>query len=285
MTSTHPAAKSFAIAIHAGAGVIARTIPDEKQQQYLDSLNTILTHGTNMLQNGASAIDTVEEITCMLEDDPKFNAGKGAVYTREAKHELEAAIMEGSTLRCGAVTGLRTVKNPITLARQIMQHSQHIFLMGEGAESFADTTNVKRVQQSYYDTPHRLEQLRRFLRNHNKNHNPQVVEDANTTNPETHEGSTVGCVALDQKGNLAAATSTGGMTGKQFNRIGDSPSSVQEHTQTTKPVPSQQQVTANHSSVTAPHTKSPHSFATRTCHCTMPQTKSFTTNSPKVMAD
>jgi beta-aspartyl-peptidase (threonine type) len=150
----------------------------------------------------------------MLEDDPNFNAGKGAVFTAAGTHELDASIMDGRDLSCGAVAGVRTVKNPISLARLVKEKTRHVLLATDGAEKFADEMNVERVPNSYFDTEKRRRSLDEWKQENG-------VADSGVRPPYSY--GTVGCVALDAHGNLAAATSTGGMTGKRFGRVGDSP--------------------------------------------------------------
>jgi beta-aspartyl-peptidase (threonine type) len=199
-----PAAK-WAIAIHGGAGTIPKNLPEAQKQQYLHSLGEALKIGQGVLRQGGTSLDAVEKVIRFLEDDPLFNAGKGAVYTHERTHELDAAIMDGSDLSCGSVAALKTVKNPISLARLVKERSPHVFLVGEGAEAFATEMKVERVPNSYFDTPKRLQDLEEALKEEPKEHG------------------TVGCVALDVHGNLAAGTSTGGLTNKRFGRLGDVP--------------------------------------------------------------
>ncbi len=193
----------FAIAIHGGAGVMK--LDGAAEAAYRASLASALTLGRDLLRGGGTALDTVEQVIRQLEDDALFNAGKGAVYTAEASHELDASIMDGASLNCGAITGVRTIKNPISLARLVMERSRHVFFSGDGAEAFADSIpgQVERVPNAYFDTQGRLEALRKKL-----------ADDVRGT---------VGCVVLDIHGDLAAGTSTGGMTAKRFGRIGDSP--------------------------------------------------------------
>jgi len=209
--------KRFAIAIHGGAGVIERTIPENRKREYLSSLESILQVGRDLLENGSCSLDVVERVVRLFEDDPKFNAGKGAVYDSDGTHELEASIMDGATLRCGAVAGLRTVKNPVMLARLVMERTNHIFLMGDGAEAFADAMKVERVENAYFDTEHRYRQLEVWKAKSN-GETSRVIED-----DDDDPTGTVGCVALDGAGSLAAATSTGGRTGKMRGRVGDTP--------------------------------------------------------------
>ena len=197
----------YAIAIHAGAGVISKSVDESTRGEYEESLRQALELGRKMLDQGASGLDVVEQVIHLLEDDPKFNASKGAVYTHDGKHELDASIMDGRTLACGAVSGVTTVKHPISLARRVMENSRHVFFTGSGAEKFADQTDLERVEPSYFDTPHRYKQWQEKLQ---KEEQPT-------------ETGTVGVVVLDRQGNLAAGTSTGGMTDKRFGRVGDSP--------------------------------------------------------------
>jgi len=209
----------WALALHGGAGTISQDLPDSVKQQYYDGLEQALRAGEVILRDGGSALDAVEYVVRNLEDNPLFNAGRGAVFTKEGRHELDAAIMDGSTLGAGALTGLTTVKNPISLARKVMTDSPHILFSGEGAETFADQTDVERVDNDYFHTERRYRQWER------------AQEEARVITPEesihdwikdTKYG-TVGAVAYDANGNLAAATSTGGMTNKQFGRVGDVP--------------------------------------------------------------
>jgi L-asparaginase / beta-aspartyl-peptidase len=198
-------APKWSLAIHGGAGTIPKTLPEERKQQYLRSLAEALKVGQGVLENGGTSLDAVEKVVRFLEDDPLFNAGKGAVYTHEGTHELDAAIMDGRDLSCGSVAMLKTVKNPISLARLVKEKSRHVFMAGEGAEKFADEMKVERVANTWFDTPFRYEQWQDALKKE------QVDKD------------TVGAVALDVHGNLAAATSSGGLTNKRFGRLGDVP--------------------------------------------------------------
>jgi beta-aspartyl-peptidase (threonine type) len=198
-------APKWSLAIHGGAGTIPKTLPEERKQQYLRSLAEALKVGQGVLENGGTSLDAVEKVVRFLEDDPLFNAGKGEVYTHEGTHELDAAIMDGRDLSCGSVAMLKTVKNPISLARLVKEKSRHVFMAGEGAEKFADEMKVERVANTWFDTPFRYEQWQDALKKE------QVDKD------------TVGAVALDVHGNLAAATSSGGLTNKRFGRLGDVP--------------------------------------------------------------
>lgn len=204
----------FAIAIHGGAGVIDRaTTTDEARRAYEDALRRALAIGRDELARGGTALDACEKVVRCLEDDPRFNAGKGAVFNADGQHELDASIMDGRTLACGAVAAVRTIKNPVSLARLVMERTSHVMLIADGAERFADSlgTLVDRVPNSYFDTPARRAALER------------VLEEQRKRDATAPGRGTVGCVCLDIHGNLAAATSTGGMTAKRFGRVGDSP--------------------------------------------------------------
>lgn len=201
---------SWAIAIHGGAGTLERDAPPAELQAYRDALHAALTVGRDRLARGEPALDVCEAVVCLLEDDPRFNAGKGAACNEQGGHELDAAIMDGSTMACGAVTGVTTVRHPISLARLVMLHTPHVLLAGDGAEQFADTMAVERVPNAWFTTPARTRML------------DEVRRQRARKVPGADSG-TVGCVALDAQGRLAAATSTGGLTGKRFGRVGDSP--------------------------------------------------------------
>jgi beta-aspartyl-peptidase (threonine type) len=208
----------YALAIHAGAGALARSrLSPEQEQDYRRSLARALEAGRELLERGASALDAVEAAVIVLEDEPLFNAARGAVLCDDGSVELDAAIMSGCDLRAGAVAGLRHIRNPIRLARAVLEKSAHVFLAGSGAEAFADENGFERVANEYFITPYRSQQLRALQR-------PKPSSDpaAIATLDEPPLG-TVGAVARDVRGGLAAATSTGGMAGKRRGRIGDSP--------------------------------------------------------------
>lgn len=203
----------WAVALHGGAGTISQDLPDSVKQQYYQGLEQAVRTGQIVLREGGSALDAVEKVVRNLENNPLFNAGKGAVFTAEGTHELDAAIMDGSTMEAGAITGVTTVKNPVSLARIVMEESRHIFFSGQGAESYADQTDVERVENEYFFTQNRYDAWQR-------------TQGQSMNQPDWGTDSkfgTVGAVALDMDGNLAAATSTGGMTNKQFRRVGDVP--------------------------------------------------------------
>ena len=204
-----------ALVIHGGAGVIERaSLSPEDEKTVRAELDRALDAGHAVLRDGGSALDAVSAAVLVLEESPWFNAGKGAVFNAEGGHELDAAIMEGHTRRAGAVAGVRTVRNPIKLARAVMEHSQHVMLAAGGAEKFADSRpEIERVAPDWFDTPHRRKQLELAQQSEQAGH---------AAAPGTYFG-TVGAVALDKQGRIAAATSTGGMTNKRWGRIGDAP--------------------------------------------------------------
>lgn len=212
-----PASGGWAIAIHGGAGTLDRGAPAAELDGYRAALQAALQLGVQRLQAGAAALDVCEAVVRVLEDDPHFNAGKGAAFNEQGQHELDASIMDGATLRCGAVAGVRTVKNPIGLARLVMERTRHVLLMGDGAEVFADAVGVERVPNEWFDTEKRRRMLEEVLRERGKG--------AGAAAPRRSAAAygTVGCVVRDSEGRLAAATSTGGLTGKKYGRVGDTP--------------------------------------------------------------
>ena len=215
-----PVVKKWALAIHGGAGVIARSMPPEKREAYQAELKAALNLGREMLAQGKSSVDVVEAVVRRLEDCPLFNAGKGAVFTHDGHNELDAAIMDGRSLACGSVAGLRSIKNPVALARAVMEKSGHVFLVGAGAEAFAATLpEIEKVEPKYFFTEDRWQQLQDAL----TRESAAKVSRLPLAVPAAERYGTVGAVALDQDGNLAAATSTGGMTNKRWGRIGEVP--------------------------------------------------------------
>ncbi|CAN5620048.1 beta-aspartyl-peptidase [soil metagenome] len=207
---------NYSIAIHGGAGTITRSsMTAEKEKAYTDALTKALEAGNKILASGGSSLDAVTAAVSNMEDCPLFNAGKGSVFTADEKHEMDASIMRGDTLAAGAVSGVHSIKNPVQLARAIMEKSDHVFLYGSGAALFAKKLNLKFEVDNYFYDEFRHAQWReaqetgKILLDHTENGNKKF--------------GTVGAVALDKDGNLAAATSTGGMTNKRYNRIGDSP--------------------------------------------------------------
>lgn len=208
----------YAIVIHGGAGTLnQKEMSKEKAMQYTNALDTALTIGESVLKNGGSSLDAVEKTIRYLEDCPLFNAGKGAVFTHDGKNELDASIMDGKNQMAGAVGGVTIVKNPISLARAVMEKSKHVLLTGIGAETFAKENNLEIVDQSYFFTENRWKSLQKI-----KAEEDSIEQSKRSENPDKKFG-TVGCVALDNNGNLAAGTSTGGMTNKRWNRFGDTP--------------------------------------------------------------
>lgn len=212
-------AKEWAIVIHGGAGAISKDKPDSVKQAYKNDLDEALSIGEKILANGGSSLDAVESVINYMENNPRFNAGKGAVYTHEGRHELDAAIMIGNTREAGAITGVTTVKNPISLARKVMEESRHVMFSGKGAEEFADKVGVERVPNSYFDTEARYKSLQRVLEAEKNGEQASLHKKTNNK----YKFGTVGCVALDKNGMLVAGTSTGGMTNKMYGRVGDVP--------------------------------------------------------------
>ena len=219
----------YAIAIHGGAGASPKRFSDEANQRRHDSMAKALAIGTEILKKDGSSLDAVEAVIKFLENDPQFNAGQGAVYNDAGKHELDASIMDGRNGACGAVAGVTIVKNPIQLARMVMTDTRHVLLAGPGADQFARQKKVELVENNYFDTPAtRRAWERRMNRKRNSKKGNEKLSwklDGKAIHQEV-TGSyfgTVGCVALDSSGNLAAGTSTGGLSGKQFGRVGDSP--------------------------------------------------------------
>jgi beta-aspartyl-peptidase (threonine type) len=208
--------KNYAIAIHGGAGTILRSsMTPEKETAYKKALQDAIVAGETILKAGGQSLDAVEASIRSLEDNPLFNAGKGAVFTNEGKSEMDASIMEGKTLMAGAVASVRNIKNPISLAKAVMQQSEHVFFAGEGAMEFAKKINAETKPDEYFFVQQRYDQLLQAKES------DTIVLD-HTVDKEKKFG-TVGAVALDVNGNLAAGTSTGGMTNKKHGRVGDTP--------------------------------------------------------------
>lgn len=206
--------KKIALAIHGGAGTILRSeMTLEMERAYLKALDEALTSGYQVLKNGGSALDAVEVAVQLLEDCPLFNAGKGSVFTNTGKHEMDASIMDGKNLQAGAVACVSGVRNPVSLARTVMEKSEHVLLVSSGAEDFAKSHGIKFEPEDYFFNQYRFDQWQQASAE------DRIVLDHSV---EKKFG-TVGAVALDDQGNLAAATSTGGMTNKRFGRVGDTP--------------------------------------------------------------
>ncbi|MGH8076888.1 MAG: isoaspartyl peptidase/L-asparaginase family protein [Lysobacter sp.] len=226
-----PAEPKTALVIHGGAGFVPKDAlsPADVKGFHAD-LNRALDVGNKILVSGGSALDAVQAVVVTLEESPRFNAGKGAVFNAKGGHELDASIMEGHTRRAGAVAGVTTVRNPIVLARTVMEHSAHVMLGGAGAEAFADSRpEIERVPNNWFDTEPRRRALEKAQREEaakeaaKEGGSATILEfDARDDDAPRYFG-TVGAVALDRHGHIAAATSTGGMTNKKWGRIGDSP--------------------------------------------------------------
>lgn len=215
----------IAIAIHGGASNIQKmNLTPEEEQAYMATLSAALDSGYVILKRGGSSVEATVAAVRVMEDSPLFNAGRGSVIAHDGAIEMDAAIMDGATLRCGAIAGARTIRNPITAARKIMENGQFILLAGEGADAFARDNGIETVDTSYFFTPFRIEQWEKAR---HKAGTQLDNESRGSINPvdelEVEKFGTVGCVALDAMGNLAAATSTGGLVNKQYHRVGDSP--------------------------------------------------------------
>lgn len=215
----------FAIAIHGGAGtILKKNMTPEKQRKYEKTLLKAVNKGYALLESGKTSQEAVIAAIQILEDSPLFNAGKGAVYTYEGHHELDASIMDGKTLNAGAVSGVKIVKSPIALAEKVMEESVHVMLSGDGAERFAKEQGLTLVDNSYFDTKHRYKALQRAKKKlAEKERELKDFQAAHETLPNHFKYGTVGAVALDKYGNLTSGTSTGGMTAKRWGRVGDAP--------------------------------------------------------------
>ncbi len=204
---------NYAIVIHGGAGtILKKNMTPEKEKAYLQKLNEALDKGESILKAGGSSMDAVEATIHILENSPLFNAGKGSVFTEAGENEMDASIMDGKTLQAGAVAGVKTIKNPISAARLVMEKSKHVMMAREGAETFAKEQGLEIVNPSYFKSERRWKSYLRIKKR---------MENQEDKKNKKH--GTVGCVALDKEGNIAAGTSTGGMTMKMWGRIGDSP--------------------------------------------------------------
>lgn len=244
-----PQSPRLGFMIHGGAGVIRRgDLTPEKEKEYRAKLEEALTTGYKALRAGKSSLDAVEIAIKILEDSPLFNAGKGAVFTADGKNELDAAIMDGKNLMAGAVAGLHHVKNPISLARGVMEKSPHVMMIGDGAEKFAKEIGIELVDEKYFFTQERWDSLQKVIKAEKEKEKKKQEEEKNKKSKEKSQNTgesenkffsttmppsilenpvnkfgTVGAVALDKDGNLAAGTSTGGMTYKKYGRVGDVP--------------------------------------------------------------
>jgi beta-aspartyl-peptidase (threonine type) len=228
------AERHWAIEIHGSAGVIERAkMSAEREAAYRASLEQAADAGAKVLDRGGSSLDAVEAAICILEDDPLFNAGRGAVFTAEGKNELDASIMDGSSLKAGAVAGVTRTRHPISLARAVMDKSPHVMLIGPGADSFAAQVGLEQVEPSFFFTENRWQSLVEQLKKEGRpvpprpasvpEPGPAMRAPQSDESPNSHRHGTVGVVALDRQGNIAAGTSTGGLQGKMPGRVGDSP--------------------------------------------------------------
>ncbi len=224
MDSVSTEKADFAIVIHGGAGTILKeNMTSEKEQAYKEVLEKAIRTGYEILKEGGSSLDAVTKTINVMEDSPLFNAGKGAVFTNAETNELDASIMDGATLNAGASAGTTNVKNPIDLARAVMDNSPHVMLAGKGAETFAREQGLEMVPPGYFFTESRfnsLQQIKESEKVELDHDNKQAFYD---TGIKDYKFGTVGCAALDKNGNLAAGTSTGGMTNKRWGRVGDAP--------------------------------------------------------------
>jgi beta-aspartyl-peptidase (threonine type) len=224
------ALKPFGFVIHGGAGTIERSrMTPEREKAYRDKLTEALRAGYDVLNRGGVCLDAVVAAITLLEDSPLFNAGKGAVFTNAGTNELDSSIMDGRTLKAGAVAGLKRIKNPILLARLVMEQSPHVLMTGEGAEAFATQKGVELVDPKYFYTEERWQQLQK-AKDAEKSPPPkrsnlerEAIPSKDASALDEHKFGTVGAVCLDRAGNLGAGTSTGGTTNKKFGRVGDSP--------------------------------------------------------------
>ena len=227
--------KNLTLVIHGGAGTITRAnMTPAKEKAYNETLDLALKTGMAVLKKGGTSMDAVEATIHIMEDSPLFNAGKGAVFTHDGVNELDAAVMEGKNLMAGAISGVRTIKNPISAARKVMEKSEHVMMTGVGAEQFAKEQGIEIVDPSYFYTETRWNGLQNALKEDKvKLDHADSLKKSGFIRPDTEQNEliftegqkfgTVGCVALDQFGNLAAGTSTGGMTNKRYGRVGDAP--------------------------------------------------------------
>lgn len=219
--------QKYVMVIHGGAGtILKKNMTPEKEAAYIAVLTAALKVGYAEIQSGKTSLDAVEKTIHILENDPHFNAGKGAVFTHDGRNELDAAIMDGKTLMAGAVAGVTTIKNPISAARAVMEKSEHVMMFGDGADQFAKEVGLDIVDPKYYWTKERWDGLQEAKKADSTkavlDHGSKKSGLLGTINHDYKFG-TVGCVALDKAGNLAAGTSTGGMTNKKYGRVGDAP--------------------------------------------------------------
>lgn len=229
MSMVADAGPRWAIVVHGGAGVIERKqLSAEQELAYREAMRKVTDAGAKLLAAGRPALDVIEATVGMMEDDPLFNAGRGAVFTAQGRNELDAAIMDGKTLKAGSVAGVTRTRHPISLARQVMERSPHVMLVGAGADTFSEQHGLEQVEPGWFYTQRRWDALLKFLETNrlpvpSKPHGIPALDPArNLTHDEGKKG-TVGVVVLDRSGTVAAGTSTGGTTGKRWGRVGDSP--------------------------------------------------------------
>lgn len=225
-TSEDTSGKKYVLVIHGGAGtILKKNMTPEKEAAYTKGLTESLQAGYDVIKAGGSSLDAVEAAIHVMEESPLFNAGKGAVFTHDGRNELDAAIMYGKDLSAGAVAGVTTIKSPITAARAVMEKSEHVMLAREGAEAFAQKVGLEMVDPKYFWTQRRWDGLQKVLKRDSAKTELDHDQQANIpwTEPLDEKFGTVGCVALDQAGNISAGTSTGGMTNKMYGRVGDAP--------------------------------------------------------------
>ena len=211
--------ETCSLIVHGGAGALDNVKDDKTAVRYLDSIRRILEHGRDVMELGGSALQAVEACASLLEDDPVFNAGCGSVLNEYGKVEMDAAIMDGRDLSAGAVAAVDNIANPVQLARLVMTESEHVMLISEGAMRFADHCGMERVPADYFFTPERVEQLHQAR----LQHKIMLDHDDSGEDTEDQKYGTIGAIARDPEGNLAAATSTGGIVNKRMGRVGDSP--------------------------------------------------------------
>ena len=232
VVSAQAPSRKWAVVLHGGAGVIERSsMTPEAEAQYRAGVREALDAAAKVLDGGGSSLDAVEAAIKLLEDNPLFNAGRGAVFAADGTNQMDSAIMDGKTLMAGAVADVRKTRHPISLARGVMEHSPHVFLIGEGADAFAASLKLQQEPPSFFFTEHRWEQLEKELKKQGQPipARPEGVPAALAKpmaffeTEDNHKFGTVGVVALDRQGNVAAGTSTGGTTGKRWNRVGDTP--------------------------------------------------------------
>ncbi len=269
---------SYAIAIHGGAGGDPAKWDETYRQQRLDGLAAALDLGLRLLKTGGTAVDVVEQVVRAMEDNEVFNAGRGCVLTASGDHELDAAIMDGRTLACGAVAGVTVTKNPVALARKVMTETKHVLLIGAGADEFGQSLGLEQAPAEYFHIERQKAAWRMWQQQqlHTSLHRPNFMQ----TDEEHLYLGTVGCVVRDQQGNLAAATSTGGLQGKRQGASGTLPSLVPARMPTTRPAPFREPVLARSSfGIWLQATCRP-ACGMRINRCRMPPVRLYTSNCP-----